>query len=135
MVSTRPRAGTAQPKRVLTSLRSCEVFKEGSELAELVDPVGEDEPQGGNAEGCMFVLCLLVPSPVHRPKHAATRQRRQKQKQDGEGWDVGADMSVGSVACLLQGLLLRAENLTADQEAPGSAPGALFIAPFFLHPC
>ena len=71
-------------------------------------------------------LCLLVPCPIHRPEHAASRQRRQKQKRNGEGWDVGGDVSMGSVApaCLLQGLLLRGKYFTADQEVPGSAPGA-----------
>ena len=71
-------------------------------------------------------LCLLVPCPNHGPEHAASRQRRQKQKRNGEGWDVGGDVSMesASAACLLQGLLVRGKYFTADQEVPGSAPGA-----------
>ena len=57
---------------------------------------------------------------------------RRRQKQDGERWDVGADVSMGIMAPAYL-LLLRGKYFTADHEVPGSAPGALSIAPFPLH--
>ena len=127
MVPSRPRAGLAHPDWVVASLKCCRMCPRKalgrlswySLLVRVRDEVAVLRP-------AFWGLCLLVPCPIHRPEHAANRQRRQKQKRYGEGWDVGGDVSMGSVApaCLLQGLLLRGRYFTADQEVPGSAPGA-----------